>query len=144
MLGDAIVSATIPAVDFKRARNFYEQKLGFKAVAEDPSPGVMYRSGRNSLFYLYYQKNFAKCDHTALSFLVDNIEAEVNDLRKMGIKFEEYNIPEMEIKTANSVASFSGMKVAWFKDTESNIIAIAELSKSAMAKLEKRKAGAAA
>ena len=129
MLPNAIVSATIPAADFKRARNFYEQKLGFKVVAEDPSPGVMYQASQGSLFYLYYQKNFAKCDHTALSFIVDNVESEVNDLRNKGIKFEEYDIPEMKIKTVNGIASFAGMKAAWFKDTESNIIAISELLK---------------
>jgi catechol 2,3-dioxygenase-like lactoylglutathione lyase family enzyme len=138
MLSNAIVSATIPAADFKRARNYYEQKLGFKVVAEDPSPGVMYQGGQGSWFYLYYQKNFSKCDHTALSFIVDNVEKEVNELKNKGVTFEEYDIPEMHLKTTNGIASFAGMKVAWFKDTESNIIAISELSKGMLNNFKKQ------
>jgi catechol 2,3-dioxygenase-like lactoylglutathione lyase family enzyme len=144
MLLNGLVSATIPAADFKRARQFYEQKLGFKPIAEDPSPGIMYRTNQGSLFYLYYQKNFAKCDHTALSFIVDNVESEVKELKTKGIKFEEYDIPEMDIKTVNGIASFAGLKGAWFKDTETNIIAISELSKSTTAKIKKQMAGVAA
>lgn len=142
MLTNTIAAATIPAADFQRARKFYEQKLGFKAMAEDSSPGVMYQASQGSLFYLYYQKDFAKCDHTALTLIADNVESEINDLRNKGVKFEDYNIPEMNIKTDNNIASFAGMKVAWFKDTESNIIAITELSKSTTDQVKRQMAGA--
>ena len=44
MLSSAGVYPTIPVVDLKRARKFYEEKLGLKVIEEDPSPGGHSRS----------------------------------------------------------------------------------------------------
>ena len=43
MLADAAATATLPAVDIKRARKFYEDKLGLEVVQEDPLSGIMVR-----------------------------------------------------------------------------------------------------
>ena len=44
-----------------------------------------------------------------------------------GVKFEDYDIPEMGLKTTNGVAELGGMKSAWFKDTEGNILNLASM-----------------
>ena len=129
MLTDAMVSPTLPVVDIKRAKKFYEDKLGLKTVMEDPSPGAMLQAGQGTMLYIY-QRAATKADHTVASFAVDNIESKVKELKGKGIKFEEYDIPAMKLKTVNSIATMDGMKTAWFKDTEGNILALAQMPKA--------------
>ena len=126
MLNKAIVTPTLPAVNLKRARKFYEEKLGLKVTMEDPSPGIMLQCGKGTMMYVY-QRAATKADHTVASFAVDNIDAEVKELKGKGIKFEEYDMPG--IKTVDSIATIGGMKSAWFKDTEGNILSVAQLPK---------------
>jgi predicted enzyme related to lactoylglutathione lyase len=126
MLTNSMVAPSLPAVDVKRARKFYEEKLGLKVVMEDPSPGVMLQAGAGTMIYIY-QRAATKADHTVASFKVDNIEAEVKDLKSKGIKFEEYDMPKMGIKTINGIATMGTMKGAWFKDSEGNILALTQM-----------------
>ena len=126
MLTNAMVAPTLPAVDLKRARKFYEEKLGLKVVMEDPSPGIMLRCGKGTMLYIY-QRGATKADHTVASFAVDDVEAEINDLKRKGVKFEEYDIPSMGIKTVNGIATMGKMKSAWFKDTEGNILSLTQM-----------------
>jgi predicted enzyme related to lactoylglutathione lyase len=128
MLANAMVAPTLPAMDLKRARKFYEEKLTLKVIMEDPSPGMMLQCGKGSMLYLY-QRAPTKADHTVASFLVDDIDTEVKELKRKGIKFEEYDIPAMGLKTVNSIAKIGVMKSAWFKDTEGNILSVSQLTK---------------
>ena len=128
MLSKAAVAPTLPAVDIKRAREFYEKKLGLKVIGEDPSPGITLEGGKGTKLYIY-QRGATKADHTVAAFKVDDVEAEVKELKAKGVKFEEYDIPSMGIKTVNSIATMGKMKSAWFKDTEGNILSVTQLLK---------------
>jgi hypothetical protein len=55
---------------------------------------------------------------------LDDVEAEVAELKSRGVKFEEYNFPGVTMK--NSIVTGGGAKTAWFKDTEGNILAISQ------------------
>jgi hypothetical protein len=48
-------------------------------------------------------------------------------LRNKGVKFEEYDLPKMGIKTVKGIATMGDMKSAWFKDTEGNILSLAQM-----------------
>ena len=121
-----MVAPTLPAVDLKRARRFYEGILGLKVVMEDPSPGIMVQCGKGTMIYVY-ERAATKADHTVASFAVDDVEAEMKELQKKGIKFEEYSMPGL--KTVHGVATVGGMKAAWFKDTEGNILSVTQMPK---------------
>ena len=123
MLANATVRVTMPAVDIKRARKFYEEKLGLKVIKTDPSPGIELQAGSGTSLYLY-QRGATKADHTAAAFLVKDVAAEVKALKTKGVVFEEYNIPAMGIKTVNGIAKMGEYTAAWFKDSEGNILAI--------------------
>jgi catechol 2,3-dioxygenase-like lactoylglutathione lyase family enzyme len=123
MLGSASVSATLPVVDLKRARQFYEEILGLKLVKEDPSPGATLRAGKGTYIYLY-QRGASKADHTVAAFTVDDVEAEVRQLKEKGVRFEDYDYPSLGIKTVNGIATMDGVKAAWFKDPEGNILGV--------------------
>ncbi|APV43456.1 glyoxalase/bleomycin resistance/dioxygenase family protein [Dehalogenimonas formicexedens] len=137
MLSDKMAYAVLPAVDLKRARKFWEDTIGLKVMLDEPAQGMMVMAGEGSMFYVY-QRGATKADHTVLEFKVDNIDAEMRDLRSKGVKFEEYDIPAMGIKTVNGVATMDSgdnmSKGAWFKDTEGNIIALDQMSKSNLEK----------
>jgi hypothetical protein len=53
---------------------------------------------------------------------VDDLEAEVAELKARGVVFEEYEGMAMR----NSIVTGGGAKTAWFKDTEGNILAISQ------------------
>lgn len=124
MLKDKMVAATLPAVDLERARKFYEEKLGLKVTQTDKG-GVMLQAGGGTALFLY-RRGPTKADHTVASFNVDNIEAEMSELGAKGVVFEEYDMPQMHIKTINGLATMDGAKMAWFKDTEGNILSITQ------------------
>ena len=124
MLANAAVHPTLPAVDLDRARKFYEGTLGLNAVRTDPSPGVLYESGGSTRIYVY-QRGATKADHTAATFTVADVEAEVKELKAKGVVFEEVDVPGL--KTVDGVATMDGMKAAWFKDTEGNTLAISNM-----------------
>ncbi len=124
MLTNAAVHPTLPVVDLARAKKFYEDKLGLKVVRTDPSPGAMLQCGKGTMLYIY-QRGATKAEHTVASFIVDDVEATVKELKAKGVVFEEYDTPGL--KTVNSIFTMGEMKGAWFKDTEGNILAVSNL-----------------
>jgi len=63
---------------------------------------------------------------SVLGFVVDDLFAEMADLRKRGVVFEEYDVPGL--KTVNGVVEMGKMgKGAWFKDSEGNILSISQM-----------------
>ena len=48
----------------------------------------------------------------------------MTELKRRGVKFEEYDMPGVTMK--NSIVTGGGAKAAWFKDTEGNIMAVAQ------------------
>ena len=55
-----------------------------------------------------------------MAFTVDDIEAEVADLRARGVVFESYETPE----TIDGIATIGAGLAAWFKDPDGNVLAI--------------------
>ncbi|UCC60542.1 MAG: VOC family protein [Dehalococcoidia bacterium] len=124
MLTNAAVHPTLPAVELERARKFYEGTLGLNVLRTDPSPGVLYETGGGTRIYVY-QRGATKADHTAASFTVADVEAEVKELKAKGVVFEDFDVGGF--KTVDGIATVDGMKAAWFKDTEGNILAITSM-----------------
>ena len=113
--------AYIPAKDVARARRFYEDKLGFKPKQETAG-GVVYEFGGGTACFLYPTENAGTSRASQAFWQVEDIEREVAELRKRGVKFEEYDTPEM--KTKGGIFTGGGAKAAWFRDSEGNILAV--------------------
>lgn len=124
MLSKAPVTPTLPVVDLNRARKFYAETLGLKEIGEDGLGGVFYECGKGTKLYIYQRSTPTKADNTACDFEVENLEAEMAELRSKGVVFEEYDMPGL--KTENGVATMGNYKSAWFKDPEGNILAIGQ------------------
>ena len=122
MLKDAPIRAYIPASNVSRARKFYEEKVGLRP-REEYSGGVFYECGGAEVF-LYPTPNAGTSKASQAYWVVDDVEAEVAELKSRGVRFEEYDMPGMTMK--NSVMTGGGAKTAWFKDTEGNILAVSQ------------------
>jgi catechol 2,3-dioxygenase-like lactoylglutathione lyase family enzyme len=121
MLGDKDAIATVAVKDLKAAKKFYESTLGFKPVPSGQPEVANYKSGQCTL--LVYQSQFAGTNKaTAVTWTVDDTEAEVRALKKKGVSFEHYDFPGMTLK--GDVHVMGEMKAAWFKDPDGNILAI--------------------
>ncbi len=125
MIENAQPEPVIPVSDLDRATSFYGDTLGLKEIEryEEPSdnPMVRYEVGNGSLL-VYKSVGAGESRHTLASFVVDDIEAAVEDLRRRGVTFEEYDMGE--IKTENGIATVGRTKGAWFKDPDGNIIGV--------------------
>ena len=121
MLSQRSVYTTIPASDVSRAQRWYEEKLGFKPRAIEPS-GSMYDAGGGSSFLIYPTPNAGQAPNTLMSFASTDVQADVTALRARGVVFEEYDFPGL--KTVQGVAKVGNIEAAWFKDSEGNILGI--------------------
>ncbi|HYV66715.1 MAG TPA: VOC family protein [Myxococcales bacterium] len=122
MLQQSPMYAYLPAKDVKRARSFYEQKLGFKPVREVEG-GVAYQFGQGTACFLYPTPNAGTSRASQAFWQVDDIEREVKELKARGVTFESYDMPGM---TKDGIATTGAAKAAWFKDTEGNILALVQ------------------
>jgi catechol 2,3-dioxygenase-like lactoylglutathione lyase family enzyme len=123
MLSTGQVTAYVPVSDLARARSFYEEKLGFRPL-ELNDAGVMYQSGKGSRFFAYKSAGAGTNKASTAFWDVADVEAEVADLKKRGVVFEEYDAPGY--RTENGIATGGGAKTAWFKDSEGNIMAVSQ------------------
>ncbi len=125
MLSNAKVTANIPASDLTRARAFYADKLGLTPSTELRGEELIYETSGGTVFSIYETSFAGQAGHTIAQWHVDDIEAEVRDLKAKGVVFEQYDMPGVEWN--DGVASMDGMgRSAWFKDSEDNILCIHE------------------
>ena len=122
MLGKADATPMLAVKDLDRARKFYEENLGLKQV-DDFGEGFMLKSGETQVSV--YRSEFAGTNKaTALTFDVDDIEDEVRALKEKGISFEHYDLEGL--KANGDIYEGEGMKTAWFKDPDGNILSLVE------------------
>ena len=125
MLANHTISASLPASDIARAKDFYQDKLGLKPTQEFPDGGAFYASG-DATFLLYPSPSAGTNHATAASWAVDSVTDIVAELRSNGVVFEEYDFDEL--KTEDGIATTAeGLRAAWFKDSESNILGVFEM-----------------
>ncbi len=123
-LSQARITTFLPVIDMDRARSFYEGKLGFRNP-EPPKPdGALVYHVQDAMVALRPVPGGTKADYTALSFEVDDIAQSVRELEQAGVRFEDYDLPEL--KTRDHICTMGEEKCAWFKDTEGNFLCLHE------------------
>jgi catechol 2,3-dioxygenase-like lactoylglutathione lyase family enzyme len=122
MLADKDAAANVAVKNLKTAKKFYEGTLGLKPVGKEGEDLIAYRSGGSTL--LVYESKFAGTNKaTALTWTVGHeVEGIVSALKAKGVSFEHYDVPRMTRK--GDVHVGGGMKIAWFKDPDGNILSI--------------------
>ena len=120
MLKDRSSSAILAVSDLARAREFYEQILGFEAEDAQEDEVVSYRSGETR--FTVYRSEFAGSNKAnAITFQMDgDLEAAVADLKAKGVRFEHYDLPGLTLDGDIHRAGEAGL--VWFKDPDGNIL----------------------
>lgn len=121
MLGNAEIAATLAVMDIDRAKRFYEGKLGL-VLLRSPQPGLLlFKVGASTL--IVYSSEFAGTNKaTAATWMVNDVEAAVKELKSKGVTFEHYDYPGVTLH--GDVHEMGASKAAWFKDPDGNILAI--------------------
>ena len=120
MLCENHVYPTLPASDLERARRFYEGVLGFEPTLVTPA-GILYDARGSRLFV--YPTPFAGTNQaTACGFEIDDLPAMVKELKGRGVRFEEYDMPQ--VRTDGGIAHSDQGDAAWFRDSEGNILGL--------------------
>jgi catechol 2,3-dioxygenase-like lactoylglutathione lyase family enzyme len=122
MLSERDAVATIAVRNTKAARRFYEGALGLEpGPSEEPSV-LTYKSGNSRI--LVYESDYAGTNKaTAATWMVDDVDAVVKDLKRRGVSFEHYDMPGTVLEGDVHVAG--DRRVAWFKDPDGNILSVA-------------------
>ena len=107
--------------DPKRARHFYEQVLGLTFEYENDYV-TTFRSGDTTII-AQRMKEVVPIAATVLGWEVKDIDKVVAYLRDRGVVFERY--PHMN-QDALGIWKRPADKVAWFTDTDDNILAVSE------------------
>ena len=120
MLGKTNATANIAVKDLAVARKFYEGTLGLVPVETVGEEVVVYKSG-DTLINVYRSQYAGTNKATAVTWAVgDEIGEIVKALKGKGIVFEHYDMPDTKLEGDIHVGY--GMKVAWFKDPDGNIL----------------------
>jgi catechol 2,3-dioxygenase-like lactoylglutathione lyase family enzyme len=129
-LANAHVESRLPAQDLDRARRWYAEKLGLEPV-EEREGGLRYECG-GGVFCLFASTGSSDGTFTQMGFFVDDIEAEMAEMRSRGVVFEEYGIPGLPMVDGivdipgNYPSKGRGERGAWFRDSEGNLIGLGQ------------------
>jgi catechol 2,3-dioxygenase-like lactoylglutathione lyase family enzyme len=128
MLSDSTILAALPARDLERARRFYRDMLDLEPTAETRQ-GLIYQAGDGTRFLLFPSAGAPSGSHTQVTFLVNDLQTEVEDLKANGVVFEEYDLPDL--KTVAGMVTTRSLDAAWFKDSEGNLLNLVQMDRAA-------------
>jgi catechol 2,3-dioxygenase-like lactoylglutathione lyase family enzyme len=124
-LSDGKVSAAVGVTDMAKAKEFYEGKLGLTGGKETGDGGVDYECGQGTLLHVYPSPAAKPSGATLAAFDVADIDATVDELIGNGVTFEQYD--EGPVQTdEKGIATVDGDKIAFVKDPDGNILAVAQ------------------
>ena len=110
--------------DYDKARDFFEEKLGFTFVSLDQFALVM-KAGEH-LIRISKAPNFTPLQGTVLGWEVQDVPAVVRWLKGRGVECEKY--PWVEDKELGIWTTPNGDQVAWFKDPDGNVLGVSRHS----------------
>ena len=121
MLRDTDAAATIAVKNLGKAAKFYEETLGLSRAGGENDEVVVFESGDTRINV--YRSSYAGTNKaTALTWSVDDVEDLVRTLKGKGVRFEHYDLPDMQRE--GDVHVSGDFKAAWFKDPGGNILCL--------------------
>jgi predicted enzyme related to lactoylglutathione lyase len=124
VLGDYQVNVVLLATDLAAAKDFYANKVGLKIINDNPG-AVTFKCGGDSELAVTQSSVGTKDDQTQAAFRVKDVRAEVAELRRRGVKIEDYDQPGL--KTVDGIADIGFAWMAWFIDPGKNCVGIIQV-----------------
>jgi catechol 2,3-dioxygenase-like lactoylglutathione lyase family enzyme len=119
----AQIYGKLPAQDVERARGFYAEKLGLEPYGERHNH--LYYEVAGAHFIIFPSVGIPSGTHDQLGLVVEDVAAEVAELKARGVTFESYP-PPPGAAMSDGIVDMGQVKAAWFKDSEGNLISLAE------------------
>lgn len=117
----AFAGCSVNSLD--NAKIFYGKTLGLELTSDEM--GLQYKLPGGGELYIYEKDNHEPATYTMLNFVVDDIDAAVDELVKAGVAFEHYDGMHQDDKgIARGRSVQMGPDIAWFKDPAGNILAV--------------------
>ena len=109
--------------DLAKGNEFYTKTLGLKV--EDEGMGLRLHLPDGGTVFVYPKHDHQPATFTILNFVVENIDAAVDELKSRGITFERYEgSPQDEKGILRGRSQNMGPDIAWFKDPAGNILSV--------------------
>lgn len=113
--------------DVEGAAKFYRDSLSIAATEDMGGLKLTFASGQQ--VFIYPKEDHVPATYTVLNFVVDDINAAVDELVAKGVVFEQYDtMPGQQDERGVLRGKDVGMgpNIAWFKDPSGNILALIE------------------
>ena len=123
MFKDAKTFASFSVADLEDAKKFYADTLGLNVTTNEM--GVLdITLGSGSRLVIYPKPDHAPANFTVFNFIVDDIDAAVEELSGKGVKFEHYDSDQLKTDEKGISRMPDGPAMAWFKDPAGNILGV--------------------
>jgi len=124
MLNQYAAVTVLVASDLERARKFYTEALGLTPI-DGPAGMAIFEAGNGTRIGIYQKEGGSKAVHTVMAFTVNDLEAELAELKAKGVQQDMNDLPESADE--NGIVTYGTVKSAWINDSEGNIIAINQM-----------------
>jgi catechol 2,3-dioxygenase-like lactoylglutathione lyase family enzyme len=126
MLTDHPVIAFVATKAPARAREFYENVLGLKLVADEQWAIVF--DAKGTMLRIQKVQELKPQPFTALGFRVPDIASAVRELTAKGVEFVRYDfLPQDALGIWDAPG---GGRVAWFKDPDGNLLSLTQFGRA--------------
>ena len=123
MLKDSKAFSGFSAGDIPKVKEFYEGTLGLD-VSQSHGVLTLRLTGGNNVL-IYPKPDHVPATFTVLNFPVEDVDRAVDELKKRGVRFEQYDLPNLKTDD-KGIMRGNGPTIAWFKDPAGNILSVIE------------------
>jgi Glyoxalase/Bleomycin resistance protein/Dioxygenase superfamily len=123
MLKESKAFSGFSAADIPAVKQFYGQTLGLDVSEEHGLLTLRLAGGHNVI--IYPKPNHVPATFTVLNFPVGDVDLAVDELKKRGVRFEQYDLPDLKTDE-KGIMRGNGPTIAWFKDPAGNILSVIE------------------
>ena len=124
MLSNYPIDVVLLAMDLAAAKDFYADKIGLPVLSESPG-AVTFQCGGDTHLVVTKSSVGTRDEQTQAAFRVADLRAEVSELRRRGVKIEDYDMPGL--KTQDGIADIGFAWMAWFIDPGQNCVGLMQL-----------------
>jgi catechol 2,3-dioxygenase-like lactoylglutathione lyase family enzyme len=123
MLGDHPIHPVLLSTDLEATRDFYHGRLGLEILAESDA-ALEFGCGGGTRLVVTRSSTGTNDTQTQVGWDVDDIHAELAELRSRGVRIEDYDMPGL--RTTDGIADFGDVLYAWITDPGGNVLGIAQ------------------
>lgn len=109
--------------DIGKAKDFYGRVLGMEVAEEQGMLRLAIGGGSHVL--VYQKDDHVPATFTILNFPVADVDEAVEELGRLGVRFEHYDLPGLATDE-KGIMRGHGPAIAWFRDPAGNIVSVLE------------------